>query len=169
MDDSVIVAIAESLRDKGVATFRFNYRGVGESEGSYGGGIKEREDAVHAIDYVAARSEIAADKMGLAGYSFGGGVAFNVALKDGRVKALALISPVIPDSGWKRLGVFPQPKLLVLGDSDEYFPLAEYKPKIENTLKPGEYSIFPATGHMWENNLEVMAERVAGFFAGNLI
>lgn len=169
MYDTVVVSIAKSLGDKGIATLRFNFRGVGESEGEYGGGIKERQDAANAIDYVLSRSEIAVGKIGLAGYSFGGGVAFNVALKDSRVRELALISPVIPDSGWKRFGVYSRPKLLVIGDSDEYFPLTEYGQKITDALKPEEYAIFPATSHLWDNNLNKMAERVAGFFAGNLI
>ena len=169
MHDRVISTIAQALLNKSVAAFRFNFRGVGESQGSYGGGKGEQQDAVAAIDYISTRTEIASNKIGLAGYSFGGGVAFNVALKDDRVKALALVSPVIPDSGWKRLGAYSKPKLLVLGDNDEYFPLAKYEPKIKSALKPNEYAIFPGTDHFWTGSAVTMAERVADFFIGILI
>jgi len=131
MHDNVITTIVRALLYKGIACFRFNFRGVGESQGSYGGGFREQDDAARAVDFVTKMGKIDPDKIGLAGYSFGGGVAFKVALKDDAVKALALVSPVIPDSGWKKLGGYARPKLLVLGDSDEYFPLAKYEPKIK--------------------------------------
>jgi len=169
MYDSVISMIAQALLNRGFAAFRFNFRGVGESRESYGNGNGEQGDASAAIDYVSARAEIAPNKIGLAGYSFGGGVAFNVALKDDRVKALALVSPVIPDSGWKRLGTYSKPKFLVLGDNDEYFPLAKYEPKIKSSLKPHEYAIFPNTDHFWTSSKVIMAGRVAEFFAGSFI
>lgn len=169
MYDGVITAIGRALINRGIAVFRFNFRGVGESQGSYGKGKGEQKDSVAAIGYVMKQAEIAPDKIGLAGYSFGGGVAFNVALKDDIVRALALVSPVIPDSGWKKLGGYMKPKLLLLGDSDEYFPLAQYRPKIEGALKPREYEIFPYTGHLWAGNEDGMAERAARFFAASLV
>ncbi len=169
MHDNVITTIVRALLNKGIACFRFNFRGVGGSQGSYGGGFREQDDAAHAVDFVTKMGKIDPDKIGLAGYSFGGGVAFNVALKDDRVKALALVSPVIPDSGWKKLGAYARPKLLVLGDSDEYFPLAKYEPKIKSALQPGEYEIFPHTSHFWAGNEDEMAERAAGFFVASLI
>lgn len=169
MHDNVVVAICKALLNKGIACFRFNFRGVGGSQGSYGGGFREQDDAAHAVDFVTKMGKIDPDKIGLAGYSFGGGVAFNVALKDDRVKALVLVSPVIPDSGWKKLGGYARPKLLVLGDSDEYFPLAKYEPKIKSALQPGEYEIFPHTSHFWAGSEDEMAERAAGFFVASLI
>jgi hypothetical protein len=169
MYDSVISTIAQALLNKGIAAFRFNFRGVGESQGNYGGGKNEQDDTVAAIDYITKRNDIVSDKIGLTGYSFGGGVAFNVALKDDKVNALALVSPVIPDSGWKRLSTYSKPKLLVLGNNDEYFPLVKYEPKIKNALKTHEYAIFPATDHFWTTNKVIMAERLAEFFAAILI
>ena len=169
MFDNVVVAICKALLNKGIACFRFNFRGVGLSQGRYGGGIREQDDAAAAIDYIFGNYKIAPDAVGLAGYSFGGGVAFKVALKDDAVKALALVSPVIPDSGWKKLGGYSRPKFLLLGDSDEYFPLAKYEPKIKSALQPGEYEIFPHTSHFWAGSEDEMAERAAGFFVVSLI
>ena len=169
MYDHVISTVAQALLNRGIATLRFNFRGVGESQGSYGRGQGEKKDTVAAIDYVLARPDVSPDRIGLAGYSFGGGVAFNVALNENRIMALALISPVIPDSGWKRLGEYQKPKLLTLGDRDEYFPLAAYGPKISDAMKESEYAIFPGADHFWTGSVVTMAERVSQFFAISVI
>jgi uncharacterized protein len=169
MFDSVVVAVSASLEQKNIAFLRFNFRGVGASEGKYSGGAGEKKDAAAAIDFVSKMPEIDPEKIGIVGYSFGGGVAFAVAMKNVSVKALALISPVMPDSGWTKLGAYTNPKLYVLGDSDEYFPLVAYERMIKETLKPGEYAIFQNTGHICGEILGAMAERVAAFFAINLI
>lgn len=169
MDDNVLFAIDRALLANGIAAFRFNFRGVDASEGRYGGGRGEETDAVAAIDFISKQPGIDPEKIGIAGYSFGGGVAFNAALRDGRVKALALVSPVIPESGWKKLKGYSRPKFYALGDSDEYYPWPEYRAKIENALKPAEYAIFPGTDHFWTGSEAAMAGQAAGFLARSLI
>jgi alpha/beta superfamily hydrolase len=50
MDNSVVVATAAALGRRGIATLRFNFRGVGQSEGSYGEGVAELGDARAAVE-----------------------------------------------------------------------------------------------------------------------
>jgi alpha/beta superfamily hydrolase len=96
MHSAVVVAIARLLADKGgerVATLRFNYRGVGASEGRYGEGLGEVMDARAALQALAARAPRA--KVTMCGYSFGTWVGLRAAAIEGNVERVALIAPAV--------------------------------------------------------------------------
>src|SRR5262245_33345980 len=73
MDNSIVAATAGALRRRGIATLRFNFRGVGRSEGRYGEGVGELEDARAAVGRL--RAELPNVSIALGGYSFGAMVA----------------------------------------------------------------------------------------------
>lgn len=168
MSNNIVVAICRALLRHNIAAFRFNFRGVGKSEGSFGGGVGEQEDAGAALTLVTANEGTQAKLLGLSGYSFGGGVALSVALKDARVKALGLVSPGLSLSGWEKLGEYPVPKFVILGDRDSYTPLKEVRSKMEGILKPEQYEIVSGADHFWWGHEEKMAEKVASFFVASL-
>src|SRR5690554_4830659 len=85
MANNVVYAVSRALTKKGIASFCFNFRGVGRSEGVHDGGQGEIDDTLAAIAFLADRSEIESGRVGLAGYSFGGAVALNAAMQSGRI------------------------------------------------------------------------------------
>jgi alpha/beta superfamily hydrolase len=88
-ENPVVAAIADGLVDAGLVTVRFDFRGVGRSEGEHGGGVDERLDLTAAIDAVAP---FAGDgPLVVAGYSFGAAVALSVA--DPRASGWLLVAP----------------------------------------------------------------------------
>ena len=103
MHNNVVMAICEALYEKSIAAFRFNFRGVEGSEGSFGNGIDEREDVKAAIDYVLTEPRVDKSRLGLAGYSFGAVVSLQVAFNDDRVKMLALCSAPLRGDTWEQL------------------------------------------------------------------
>ena len=116
MHNEVVVTICERLAAGGIAALRFNFRGVGRSQGSFGGGEAEQEDVRGAITYLRGLSSTGSRGPGLAGYSFGAAVALSTA--DPGVRALAAVSPPLPALDSVRLK--PDiPLLLVAGDRDE--------------------------------------------------
>ena len=68
MFNNVVAAISKVYRQNGYTTLRFNFRGVGNSQGSYGDGLGEQNDVRAAITYLADSN---VDQIDLAGYSFG--------------------------------------------------------------------------------------------------
>src|SRR5216117_3551162 len=78
MDNPVVVRVAEVCRELGLATLRFNFRGVGASTGQHGQGRDERHDVTAALAHFASVLPSGAP-LGLAGYSFGAAVAARVA------------------------------------------------------------------------------------------
>src|SRR5437667_332565 len=84
MHNPVVVRVAEVAQGLGVATLRFNFRGVGASGGVHGEGKAEQDDVVAALEMLAGR--LPADRpIGLAGYSFGGWVSARVAMAAERI------------------------------------------------------------------------------------
>jgi len=126
MENPVVVRVAEVARDSGLATLRFNFRGVGRSGGTYGGGRDERRDvegALAELKRVIGPSAI----LVLAGYSFGATVAAAVAARWETLGGLALIAPPLGLEGLERLPpleAFGKPLLVVAGDADPYCPAA---------------------------------------------
>lgn len=124
MDNNVVVAVGRALVKKGIAVLRFNFRGVGMSEGSYDQGIGEQADARAALKLLLEREEIDSRRVGIGGYSFGGMIAFSVGVGEDTVKALAGISPVMQQDVLK--GCL-KPKIIVYGTDDHVVPAERIK------------------------------------------
>jgi len=119
MENNVVLALCNALTGGGMMALRFNFRGVGGSGGSHGGGVGEREDARAALDFLAGLAEVDSGRLGLAGYSFGALVALTAG--DERVRAVAAVSP--PAGGLDAGRVQPDiPTLLISGDRDDISP-----------------------------------------------
>jgi len=143
---------------------RFNFRGVGASEGSVGEGITEREDVRAALDLVESTPGIDTGRIGLVGYSFGGVVALSVALKDKRVGRLAVVSSPLFDSSRGQLTGYGRPFLYVIGGADQMIPREQFEQQIKGVLSPGQYQTIPGADHSMVGYEEEVARIVSGFF-----
>jgi len=141
---------------------------VGGSEGSFGGGPGEQEDATAAISWLESRPGVARGKLGLLGYSFGASVALAVACKDKRVRAVALISPPLEPSQVAGLKGCTTPKLLISGAEDSFVPAQRLNPAYRELAKPKHLEIIPGADHFWLRYETALAEMAADFF-GNLL
>ena len=123
MDNPVVIRAAEVCAEAGLATLRFNFRGVGASTGTHDDGRGEQDDLRSALDHLAGvlppGSRIAA-----AGYSFGSMVAARVAIAH-PLAGLALIAPPLamrPLTDVDVLAKLEAPLLVVVGTDDQYCP-----------------------------------------------
>jgi len=171
MLSSVVLAICQALAQQSIAVFRFNFRGVGGSEGTFGRGIGEQEDVKAALTLVSSAPDIDPKRIGLAGYSFGAGVAAAVAAEDSRVNLLALISPALSDSGWQQLQGYSKPKLFVSGSDDSVIPLEHLEHQIRDVPEPKQCEVISGADHFWWEHEAEVAQRVTQFvvtgFKGN--
>jgi alpha/beta superfamily hydrolase len=162
MSSNVVFGICQALAEKSIAALRFNFRGVGKSGGEYGEGIGEQEDVKAALDFALATKNIDKERIGLAGYSFGGMVALPVALRDERVKRLALVSPALAEGGWEELKRYTKPKFVIAGENDFVIPQAQFFKYAEDM--PQEYQLIAKADHFWDGYEAVVAEKVSAFF-----
>lgn len=164
MSNNVVWAICQALAQRSIAALRFNFRGVGRSEGTFGGGIVEQEDVKAALSFVLSDPDIDQNKVGLAGYSFGAGVAAPVAIQDSRVKLLALVSPALSDSTWEQLKGYQIPKLLISGQHDFVIPAAQFQQHLKDIVEPRQGVVISGADHFWQGHEDELAQKVAQFF-----
>lgn len=161
MENNVVTAICGTLVENSIAALRFNFRGVGRSGGKFGGGLKEQEDVKAVIDYLSSRQDIALEKIGLVGYSFGGSVAFPVAREDTRVKKLALVSPAINDTSWQELVNYTATKVVIVGDADTVISFARIKKYFTANR---DFQIVTGADHFWWGFEGVLSRMIVEFF-----
>ncbi len=173
MDNNVVQAIGSALVERSLAVLMFNFRGVGGSQGAFGGGEGEQEDVRAALDWLCSQAEVDGARVGLAGYSFGAAVALAVACSDQRVKAVALVSlPLMDEAQVVRsqsaLGGCSIPKLLVCGGEDFVVPMEALGRLVERTAEPKEVRVIPGADHFWWGDEGAVAQTVADFFCRHI-
>jgi len=160
-------ALIKASLGAGAAALRFNFRGVGESEGSYGGGAAEQDDVRAALASIRRQPEVDPHRIALAGYSFGAMVA--VAAASGRADLRALVSVSNPTQRGARVEVHLEcPALFVTGDRDQYCDpqmLLEYRDQL------GPYvtvEVLPGVDHFWSGSDERLIEITGSFLRDHL-
>lgn len=165
MDNNVVIPICHALTENLIACLRFNFRGVGSSQGAHDNGVGERDDVAAALTFVSSMTGIDRDRIGLCGYSFGAGVALEVAAVDERVKALALVSPLLAS---RAIQSYVKPKLLLWGSRDLALPAADLGEFMKGVQEPVQYDVIEGADHFWGGFEDDVASRIAAFFADTI-
>jgi len=169
MDNNVILSVSSALVEKSIIAFMFNFRGVGGSQGSFGGGIAEQKDAVAAISWIICQSEVDGNRVGLSGYSFGAAVALPVVCTDDRVRAVALISLPHGKPQIFKLKNCSKPKLIICGTNDIVVPLEQVQLMTREAAEPKQSELISGADHLWWGYESVLAMKVADFFEEELV
>ncbi|MGB8707319.1 MAG: dienelactone hydrolase family protein [Dehalococcoidia bacterium] len=164
MDSNVILSVSSALVEKSIIAFMFNFRGVGGSQGSFGGGIAEQEDVAAAISWIVSQPEVDSERVGLSGYSFGAAVALPVAGTDDRVKAIALISMPPGQLQISQLKNCAKPKLIICGTNDLVVPIEQAQLMSREAAEPKQFELVSGADHLWWGYESGLAKKVAGFF-----
>lgn len=123
MRNNVVSALTAAFQKAGLATLRFNFRGVGQSQGKHDEGVAEQDDVEAAVTALLARGTVS--KVIVAGYSFGALVGLHAGAGDDRVHGLIGVALPIGMRDVSFLHGVTKPTLLVSGDRDSYCPLAD--------------------------------------------
>lgn len=130
MDNNVVWTAVKACKAQGWATLRFNFRGVGESGGTYGQGLKEVEDLAAALEFLKGRTP---GPYQVVGYSFGAFVAAHAMLEGLEADGVLMIAPPIAFMELAFLPRVPRLRLIIAGDRDDLCPLAD----LQKLLAPG--------------------------------
>jgi alpha/beta superfamily hydrolase len=157
MENPVILAAARACARHGLATLRFNFRGVAGSGGVWDEGRGEQDDVRAALDHLRGllgrRGRVA-----LAGYSFGAAMATVVAAGGEPLAGLALIAPPLASPGWQRPQtlVIDGPVLVVAGSEDTHCPrpaLAALAP----AMPAATITVIDGADHFFDSGLRQLA------------
>ncbi len=156
LDNNVVWTAVKAFEARGWATLRFNFRGVGESGGTYGQGLKEVEDLVAALKFLKGRTP---GPHLVVGYSFGAFVAAHAMLKGLKADGVLMIAPPIAFMELAFLPQVPRLRLIIAGDRDNICPLAD----LQKLLAPGREA---ATGQRTVASELIVIAGADHFFGG---
>ena len=124
-NNAIVVSVAKRLLERGrakVGWLRLNFRGVGRSEGRHDAATREVLDVLTAFTEIRYRSPEA--KVGVMGYSFGAGVAYRAAVRDGKVDRICLVAPTLRMMR-DQLGEYRGPVQIIAASADEFASVDE--------------------------------------------
>lgn len=166
MNVDIVHEVCVACGERGIASLRFNFRGVGKSGGQYDNGIGEREDVKAVLSFLEGRPEIDPRRLGLCGYSFGTMVGFPVADADERVRALAGISSFFVAPGL--LEGFRRPKFFIHGAQDTFIPAGQIEEIVRKLPEPKTFERIEGADHFWWGFAQEVGRKVADFFGSAL-
>jgi hypothetical protein len=170
MHNKVVYQTAKTLHRFGLPVLRFNFRGVGQSEGAYDKGRGEQDDVASALDFLA--TEYSGAPLLLAGFSFGSWVGLRAGCMDARVKELIGLGLPVADLGnreFSYLDACAKPKLLVCGEFDIYCPplklhaMAEAFPA--NVREQTSIAVIHGGDHFFAGHLPELDKTIADWLA----
>lgn len=163
MHNNVVRALRKGLLDRGIACLRFNFRGTGKSWGTHGNGGDEIEDVRAALDFVSQSERVQADRILVAGYSFGCWVGLRASAADARPKLLVGISPPVDPYDFSFLANETRPKLLICGDQDFVCSSDRFQALIELMPEPKRAVVLPGTDHFHNGKEDALVREVDAF------
>lgn len=157
MTNKVVHMIAKAFNELGVATIRFNYRGVGASAGAYDDSRGETLDTLAVIQWAQGRFPGA--KLWLGGFSFGGAVALKAAAQV-QPERIVTVAPAIQRVDVTRIPLPQCPWLLVQGDHDELVNAEDVKAWVATLDVPPELVVLPGVDHFFHGRLNELRDVV---------
>ena len=167
MESALVLNATAKLVEAGFAAFRFNFRGVGDSEGEFTNGKAEPQDVKAALEFIGRLPEVDRKAMAVVGYSFGASMAAVAAPKVKRVKAGVLVSP--PPSVFDSAGSWRKVLLLIVaGSNDKLTPVDGIEGRIANFGPDTQLNVIDGADHSWTGYESLQGEAVARFLAESM-
>ena len=154
MHNNVVAAITRTYQELGRTTLRFNFRGVGNSQGSYGDGIGEQEDVQAAIAYLAASGM---KRIDLAGYSFGAWVNGHISCTKADIANMVMVSPPVAFIEFDSVRAIDCLNLIVTGSRDDIAPAEMIRQTYQRWNAAAHFEVIDGADHFYggyEDKLE---------------
>ncbi len=164
MHNNVVAAVCRAYQSMGCTTLRFNFRGVGGSQGNYDDGIGEQEDVRAAVAYLA---DTGIEKIDLAGYSFGAWVNAMAVYGGLLVDKMIMVSPPAAFIDFKSISDLDSLELIVTGNRDEIAPAGMVAQLYPAWNPAAKFEVIQGADHFYggyENQLEAV---LTDFLEGN--
>jgi alpha/beta superfamily hydrolase len=149
---------AKALARIGCAVLRFNFRGVGLSEGSFADGVGEQDDFLAALDFMQKRYPGA--PLWAAGMSFGSWVGLSVGARDARVSALIGVAMPVDRYDFAAVRDSPKAKFFIHGERDEICSIQTMRAFYAQAADPKELVVIDAADHLFDGKVGEVADAV---------
>jgi alpha/beta superfamily hydrolase len=171
MNNKVVYHLYHAFVRRGFAVLRFNFRGVGRSQGRFDNGIGELSDAAAALDWLQAYNKDASSCW-VAGFSFGAWISMQLLMRRPEIEGFLSISPPANMYDFSFLAPCPSSGLIVQGTKDEIVTeaavqkLAE-KLQSQKSIKVN-YQRIEDANHFYEKHMDKLVEKIDSYLASRL-
>jgi len=170
MNNKVVYTLYQTFVRRGFSTLRFNFRGVGRSQGSFDRGEGELADAAAALDWLQAYNPNAATCW-VAGYSFGAWIGMQLLMRRPEIEAFISVSPPASNYDFSFLAPCPSSGLILQGDQDTTVP-PETVQKLVHKLSHQrdiniEYRKIPGADHFFVEHADALTNHVDAYIAAH--
>jgi hypothetical protein len=159
MNNKVVYSIYQSFVSRGFSTLRFNFRGVGRSQGKYDGGEGELSDAASALDWLQMYNPNA-PFCWVGGFSFGSWISMQLLMRRPEIVGFLSVAPPASDYDFTFLAPCPSSGLMLQGDNDENIPPDSVKKLVEKLSAQRaieiQYTLVPGANHFFAGKIDEM-------------
>ncbi len=163
LHNKVTFRLARAARRNGAAVLRFNFRGVGQSSGSFDEGEGEQDDLRAALDHMVNRYP--GLPLDIAGFSFGARVGLKVACTDSRIERVVPVGTPVAHGDWSYLGRCICAKHFLHATNDEHGPRDAMETVFASAAEPKRITWIEAVDHFFSNNLDGLEDAALEAFA----
>ena len=171
MNNKVVYSIYQSFVTRGFSTLRFNFRGVGRSQGTYDGGEGELSDAASALDWIQMYNPNA-PFCWVGGFSFGSWISMQLLMRRPEIVGFLSVAPPASDYDFSFLAPCPSSGLIVHGDKDNIASFDSSKILAEKLQKQKKVDIkfkpIKGADHFYENYSEEFTNIVDSYIKDSL-
>lgn len=166
MNNKVVYSLFQSFAERDFSTLRFNFRGVGRSQGSYDRGEGELCDAASALDWLQSINPNARS-VWVAGFSFGAWIGMQLLMRRPEVASFISVSPPANMLDFSFLAPCPSSGLIVHGQADDIVP-EPFVSKLVTKLSHQrgihiDYRVIPEAGHFFGAQIDELMSHVEGY------
>ena len=168
MNNKVVYALYNGFARHGFSVLRFNFRGVGRSQGGYDRGEGELSDAASALDWLQSFNQ-SASACWIAGFSFGAWIGMQLLMRRPEVHGFLSIALPANSYDFSFLAPCPSSGLMVHGDKDESVPLTSVEKLVHKLHHQRDiridYRVVPGADHSFRDHTEELEVHVVDYLA----
>ena len=166
MNNKVVYSLYQAFQRRGFSVLRFNFRGVGRSQGKFDRGEGELSDAAAALDWLQSWNQNAT-QCWIAGFSFGAWIGMQLLMRRPEISGFISVAPPANVYDFSFLAPCPSSGLMVQGDQDTVVP-QEAVAKLVQKLSHQrgikiDYRVVPGASHFFNEHLDQLAETVDNY------
>ena len=166
MNDRIVQALYKTFANRGFATLRFNFRGVGRSQGSFDNGFGELSDAAAALDWVQS-IHAEAQTTWVAGFSFGALIAMQLLMRRPEIRGFIAVNPPANMYDFSFLAPCPASGIIIQGSGDTVVTPGAVQKLVEKLRTQKHITIhhdeIPRANHFFENELDELMRSVDNY------
>lgn len=171
MNNKVVYSMFQTYVDMGFSTLRFNFRGIGRSQGTYGDGLGELTDAATALDWLQQQNPDASS-IWICGFSFGAWISLQLLMRRPEIEGFVAISPPANLYDFTFLSPCPSSGLVTMGTKDDVVKEEEVRSMLSKlSMQPGarvDYKVIEQADHYYRNHLASLSEIVKEYVTATM-